>query len=162
MASDKRKMNPQFEQDDDYFQIKKKSSYISMDTNDSVPKEDTNLSPIALKPYNAEPAVPTDSQTSLIKEKPSVTKALSHKKTDNSAQSVSFDEGVKYYMSDPSRYIDTFKAVKYKDKKYNLGDDMLIKNEGDPYSDFVCRLVRVIKPAKRDNRGILAFLEIQW
>lgn len=163
MSSGKRKFDAFFENEEDTYQVKKKYSFFSMDTSDSFSKEDPNLSPVGLKPYTSEPIGTPDQHALVVKEKLSALKLTSsHKKKDRSGHSNSSEEIQKKYMSDPSMYTDRFKAVKYKDYIYKLNACMMIRNEADAYNDFICKLVRIMKPTKIDPKGILAFLEVQW
>jgi len=58
--------------------------------------------------------------------------------------------------------VDTYKLVKYKGNIYHLEDTLLIRNEADVNSDFICRLLRIIRPLKPESLKVLAFLEVQW
>lgn len=163
MSFNKRKLEGFPGNEEDEFQVKKKQSLMSMDTTDSISKEDPNLSPIVLKPYHSEPLGTPDRQLSMGRRQLSAVKVTSsHKKKHRSAHLNFSDEIKKKYMHDPALYDDHFKVVKYKNYKYNLNDCIMICNEADAYNDFICKLIRIIKPAKYEPNGVLAFLEVQW
>ena len=69
---------------------------------------------------------------------------------------------VKLLLSDPSKYNDTYTGIKYKNTVYRVKDNLLIRNDADPENDFVCKMVRVIRPNNIEEYMILAVLEIQW
>ena len=73
----------------------------------------------------------------------------------------SYEEIHKAYLSDPSSFVDTYKVVKYKGNIYHIEDKLLIRNEADANSDFICKLLRIIRPLK-ETLKMLAFLEVQW
>lgn len=72
------------------------------------------------------------------------------------------EEVAKKYIKDPASYIDNYKIVKYKDIKYYIGDTLLIRNHDGINDDFICKLLRIIRPIKTDLNKVLAFLEVQW
>lgn len=152
-----------FEDDVPEFEIKRKYSVLSMETNDSMSKEVTNLSPLILKAQPSEQPRSPENHKSTGREKLSVMRATSsHKKKHRSAHFNSYQEIIKIYMSDPVLYVDSFKAIKYKNYKYRLESYLLIRNEADANNDFVCKLLRIIKPNQVNEKKILAFLEVQW
>jgi hypothetical protein len=74
----------------------------------------------------------------------------------------SYDEIHKAYLSDPNSFVDTYKIVKYKGNIYHIAENLLIRNEADANNDFICKLLRIIRPLKPESLKVLAFLEVQW
>ena len=68
----------------------------------------------------------------------------------------------KAFLNDPSKYNDTFTGVKYKNTTYRINDNLLVRNESDPENDFLCKLLRVIRPNNPEDVKLLAVLEVQW
>lgn len=69
---------------------------------------------------------------------------------------------VKLLLSDPTKYNDTYTGIKYKNTIYRVKDNLMIENDGDPDNDYICKLLRVIRPKDPDEFKILAVLEVQW
>jgi len=158
----KRRANSFYNDDEYEFQIKKKSSLLSTDTTDSLSRDDALLSPTTLKNHGADSMHTPDHGYKVAKDKLSALKRCQSSKKHKSAHLNSYDEIRKNYMSDAQDYVDTFKMVKFKNIKYSLNSCMLVRNETDVENDFVCKLLRIIRPKKVDAKKILAFLEVQW
>jgi len=72
-------------------------------------------------------------------------------------------EGIsKDYLENTNLYIDTYKKLKYKGFSYSVNDTLLVKNELDPNNDYICKLIKIIRPIKLEPDKILSFLEVQW
>lgn len=68
----------------------------------------------------------------------------------------------KAFLDDPTKYNDTFTGVKYKNTTYRINDNLLVRNEEDPENDFICKLLRVIRPNNPEDVKLIAVLEVQW
>ena len=159
----KRRANSFLSSDEYEIIIKKKHShhshYSTADTADSLSRSDFVCSPIASK-LPLSDLMQTPEQTfKLARDKLSALKVNQSSKKHKSAHLNSYEEIKKNYMSDPQDYVDTFKVVKFKNIKYKLGACMLVRNESDVENDFVCKLLRIIRPNKVDAKKIFAFLE---
>jgi hypothetical protein len=80
----------------------------------------------------------------------------------NVKQGAVYQDLVQKYIKDPTSFIDNYKVLKYRDIKYYINADLLVRNEADVNNDFICKLIRIIRPNKLENNKILAFLEVQW
>jgi len=162
-STHKRRANSFLSTDEYEIIIKKKHSHRSTaDTADSLSRSDFVCSPIASKILVSDLMQTPEQTIKVAKDKLSALKVCQSSKKHKSAHLNSYEEIKKNYMSDPQDYVDTFKVVKFKSIKYKLNACMLVRNESDVENDFVCRLLRIIRPNKVDAKKILAFLEVQW
>ena len=163
MSLKKRKLETTSPIIENTFLIQKMNSLLSIETSDSLSKEDNMLSPLVLKSQDSEVSLTSEYQKKLAQDKLSALKSTANgKKNKRSTHLNSYEEIKRNYMSDPMDYIDNYRAVKYKNYKYLLGTCLLVKNEADADNDFICKLIKIIKPKKVDSKKILAFLEVQW
>ena len=163
MSLQKRSLESLQELDDQELDIIKKASLITTETYDSSSKEDPTLSPVAFKAHFSEHVQTPERHESGNLDKSGHSKTMeSGRRKNRSGQLNSYEEFKQTYMSDPSHYADNYKVVKYRNYRYKLNTCMLIRNEADAENDFVCKLIRIIKPKKLDENRVLAFLEVQW
>jgi len=152
----KRRMDPSFEdnalkkkvhtQDDDDASIISNSSEASS----------TNFLKTSYDDINS----PTKTtEASMHEESP---QPVTHTPKKKSKHATTYEEFARKCLKDPSAYIDTYKVVKFRNVKYRVNDTLLILNEEDANNDFICTLLRIIKPVKYDEKKVLAFLEVQW
>ena len=71
-----------------------------------------------------------------------------------------FETFIRKCLKDKTSYQDSYKKFKFKNSIYNIGDAILVKNDGDPLNDFVGKLLRILRPKKMDSNKIVAFLEV--
>ncbi len=162
----KRRANSFLSCDEYEIQIKKKHSHhghhSTADTADSLSRSDSVFSPIASTILLSDPTQTPEQTIRIAKDKLSAMKVCQSSKKHKSAHLNSYEEIKKNYMSNPQDYVDSYKVVKFKNIKYKLNACMLVRNESDAENDFVCKLLRIIRPNKADAKKILAFLEVQW
>jgi hypothetical protein len=84
----------------------------------------------------------------------------SAKKNRNSGSTKTVDIPLRVrYLSDKSTYKE-FKNLRYKGKIYRSGDPVLIRNEADEDTDFVCRLLTIYRCD--DEEGPVVLIEVEW